>query len=138
MRRIIVWMSVSLDGIIEGPNRELDWHRVDEELHQHVNDELRTKGAFLHGRRTYELMAGFWPTADQDPAASATTREFAGIWREMPKVVYSRTLARAGVPLSVTPAANVIRRGSRVPAAEVRAGPGRPAAGATDGGRADG
>ena len=57
MRRIIVWMSISLDGFIEGPDRELDWHRVDEELHQHFNDELRTKGGFLDGRRTYELMA---------------------------------------------------------------------------------
>ncbi|WP_446215460.1 dihydrofolate reductase family protein [Micromonospora sp. IBHARD004] len=95
MRRIIVWMSISLDGFIEGPDRELDWHRVDEELHRHFNDELRTKGAFLDGRRTYELMAGFWPTADQDPAASAPTREFAAIWRDMPKIVYSRTLARA-------------------------------------------
>lgn len=95
MRRIIVWMSISLDGFIEGPDRELDWHRVDEELHQHFNDELRTEGGFLDGRRTYELMATFWPTADQDPTASGATREFAGIWRDMPKVVYSRTLAHA-------------------------------------------
>ncbi|MEU3456930.1 dihydrofolate reductase family protein [Micromonospora sp. NPDC006766] len=95
MRKVIVWMMVSLDGFFEGPKGDLSWHRVDEELHQHFNDELRTKGAFLDGRRTYELMAGFWPTADQDPQASATTREFAGIWREMPKIVYSRTLDRA-------------------------------------------
>ncbi|MFE9693771.1 dihydrofolate reductase family protein [Micromonospora sp. NPDC005806] len=95
MRKVIVWMSISLDGFIEGPGGELDWHRVDDELHQHFNDELRTKGAFLDGRRTYELMAAYWPTADQDPGASAPTREFAGIWRDMPKVVYSRTLDRA-------------------------------------------
>lgn len=95
MRKIILWMSVSLDGFFEGPDGDLGWHRVDEELHQHFNDELRRMGAFLDGRRTYELMAGFWPTADQDPGASAPMREFAGIWRNMPKVVYSRTLERA-------------------------------------------
>jgi dihydrofolate reductase len=40
-------------------------------------------------------MAAFWPTADRDPASTAPMAEFAGIWRDMPKVVYSRTLERA-------------------------------------------
>ena len=89
-------MSVSLDGYIEGPNRELDWHLVDDELHSHFNDYLATMGAFLNGRVTYELMAGFWPTADTDPASTRPMVEFARIWRDMPKIVYSRTLERAG------------------------------------------
>ena len=63
-------MSVSLDGFFEGPSRELDWQIVDEELHAHFNEWLAQVGAFLDGRVTFELMAGFWPTADQDPAAS--------------------------------------------------------------------
>ncbi len=41
-------------------------------------------------------MASFWPTADADPASSEPMVEFAGIWREMRKIVYSRTLERAG------------------------------------------
>ena len=85
-------MSVSLDGFFEGPDRELDWQIVDEELHAHFNEWLARAGAFLDGRVTYELMAGFWPTADQDPDASPVMAEFAGIWREMPKIVFSRTL----------------------------------------------
>ena len=40
-------------------------------------------------------MAAYWPTADADPAAAAPVREFAGIWRDMPKIVCSRTLDRA-------------------------------------------
>lgn len=95
MAKIVLMMSVSLDGFIEGPNRELDWHLVDEELHQHFNDELRQMGAFLEGRVTYELMAEFWPTADTDPASTGPEVEFAGIWRDMPKIVYSRTLESA-------------------------------------------
>jgi dihydrofolate reductase len=95
MRRVSYVMSVSLDGYLEGPDREIDWHRVDEELHQHFNDELATAGAFLDGRITYELMAGFWPFADEDAAASDVTKEFARIWRDMPKTVYSRTLRHA-------------------------------------------
>ncbi|MEU9147816.1 dihydrofolate reductase family protein [Streptomyces sp. NPDC048349] len=96
MRKIILMMSVSLDGFIEGPDRDIDWHVVDDELHQHFNDELRAMGGFLHGRVMYELMADFWPTADADPANAGPVAEFAGIWRDMPKYVYSRTLERAG------------------------------------------
>ena len=51
--------------------------------------------AFLDGRVTYELMAGYWPTADQDPSGTRPMKEFSKIWREMPKIVYSRTLESA-------------------------------------------
>jgi dihydrofolate reductase len=89
-------MSISLDGYIEGPNREIDWHRVDDELHYHFNEQLRGMGAFLSGRVTYELMAATWPTADTDPSSTKPMIEFARIWRDTPKIVYSRTLQRAG------------------------------------------
>ncbi|MER6787006.1 dihydrofolate reductase family protein [Streptomyces sp. NPDC000658] len=95
MRKIVLMMSTSLDGYIEGPDRDISWHRVDEELHRHFNTYVRGLGGMLSGRTTYELMAGYWPTADADPDASAVEAEFAGIWREMPKIVYSRTLERA-------------------------------------------
>jgi dihydrofolate reductase len=95
MRKIVVMMSLSVDGYMEGPNREIDWHHVDDELHRHFNERLAPMGAFLDGRVTYELMASYWPTADQDPQASEPVREFARIWREMPKIVYSRTLQHA-------------------------------------------
>ena len=96
MGKIVLMMSVSVDGFIEGPDREIDWHMVDDELHRHFNEQLGAMGAFLSGRVTYELMAGFWPTADQDPSSSEPMAEFARIWRDTPKVVYSRTLERAG------------------------------------------
>jgi len=50
MRNVIVMMSVSLDGFIEGPNGELDWHMVDDELHSQFNERLGAMGAFLYGR----------------------------------------------------------------------------------------
>ncbi len=95
MRRVILMMSLSLDGFFEGPAHELDWHLVDDELHGHFNEQLRPMGAFLHGRVTYELMAEFWPTADQDPSSTGPMVEFSRIWRDMPKIVYSRTLEAA-------------------------------------------
>jgi dihydrofolate reductase len=95
VRKIIFMMSVSVDGFFEGPNHELDWQTVDDELHRHFNQQLGAMGAFLDGRVTYELMAGFWPTADRDPSSTGPMVEFARIWRDMPKIVFSRTLERA-------------------------------------------
>lgn len=95
MRKIILMMSVSLDGFVEGPDAELDWHMVDDELHGHFNEELRGMSAFLNGRVTYEMMAAFWPTADTDPSSTRQMVEFAGIWRDMPKIVFSKSLQRA-------------------------------------------
>jgi dihydrofolate reductase len=92
MSKVVYWMTVSLDGFVEAPGHNIDWTAPDDELHQFANDEARTLGAFLHGRRMYELMSGYWPTADADPSASKIVVDFAHIWREKPKIVFSRTL----------------------------------------------
>jgi dihydrofolate reductase len=105
MSNVVVMMSVSVDGFMEGPGADIGWHRVDEELHQHFNDVLAGMSAFLGGRVTYELMAAYWPTADQDPASTPAEAEFARIWRDMPQVVYSRTLS----PESIGPNATLVR-----------------------------
>jgi dihydrofolate reductase len=88
--------SISLDGYFAGPNGELDWHDITLEIHEYFNAYLAKAGAFLEGRVTWQLMADYWPTADEAPDATETEKEFAAIWREMPKVVYSRTLESAG------------------------------------------
>ena len=95
MRKIILIMSVSLDGFFETVDRDISWHLVDDELLRHLNGQFRTMGAFMFGRVTHELMAGYWPAADQDPDISPELAEFARIWREMPKFVFSRTLTQA-------------------------------------------
>jgi dihydrofolate reductase len=111
VRKVIFFMSVSLDGFIEGPDGDLDWHMVDDEVHTHFNEELAAMGAFVNGRVTYDLMVRSWPTADTDPWSTEPMREFARIWRGMPKIVYSRsrdytdgnpTVLREVVPEQVT------------------------------------
>ncbi|MFH1474420.1 MAG: dihydrofolate reductase family protein, partial [Chloroflexota bacterium] len=96
MGGLIFSMSVSLDGFVETPTRSLDWVLVDEELHAFFNDEARAMGAFLYGRRMYQLMVDSWPAAEADPSATPAMREFARIWRDKPKVVFSRTLEEVG------------------------------------------
>jgi dihydrofolate reductase len=93
MRKLIYSMGVSLDGYIAGPDGEIDWSAPDEELHRFHNRQTRETGAHLYGRRLYEEML-YWETADQNPSASDVELEFARIWKEIPKIVFSTTLDR--------------------------------------------
>ena len=95
MSKLVYSLNVSLDGFAETTDHRLDWATVDDELHSWFNDQTRTMGASLYGRRMYELMAGYWPEADEDPAATDVERDFARIWKALPKIVFSRTLERA-------------------------------------------
>lgn len=92
MGKLIYLMNVSLDGYIETSDHSLDWTVIDQELHTWFNDQTRELDASLYGRRLYELMAAYWPTAESDPSATEAEREFARIWNAMPKIVFSSTL----------------------------------------------
>src|SRR5579872_5804575 len=96
-------MSVSLDGRVARPGGSLDWVAVDDEAHRLFNDDARAMSAFLMGRRMYELLQAYWPAADADPAAPEVIIDFARIWREKPKYVFSRTLE------SVDPTSTLMR-----------------------------
>ncbi|NHE56279.1 dihydrofolate reductase family protein [Cyclobacterium plantarum] len=94
MRKIIYAQMVSLDGYIEGPNGSLSWSAPGVELHKHFNDlylsgEIDTS---IYGRRLYDNMASYWPSVKEDGSASDVEKEFAGIWKQVPKLVYSKTL----------------------------------------------
>jgi dihydrofolate reductase len=91
-RAVTYSMGVSLDGYIVGPDGTFDWTAPDDEVFRFVNDEIQQIGVHLLGRRLYETML-YWETADQDPSLDAPMREWAAIWKGLPKVVFSRTLA---------------------------------------------
>jgi dihydrofolate reductase len=91
MRKVIYSMGVSLDGFIAGPNGEIDWSAPGEELHRFHNQQMREIGANLYGRRLYEVMT-YWETAQENPSAPEHELEFARIWKDVPKIVFSKTL----------------------------------------------
>ncbi|HET9382603.1 MAG TPA: dihydrofolate reductase family protein [Streptomyces sp.] len=91
MRSVTYSMGVSLDGYIVGPDGGFAWTAPDEEMFRFFTDELRGIGTHLMGRHLYETML-YWETADQDPSLDAMMREWAAIWKPLPKVVFSRTL----------------------------------------------
>jgi dihydrofolate reductase len=91
MRKVIYSMGVSLDGFIADRDGQVDWAAPDEELMRFHNEQTREIGAHVCGRGLYENML-VWETAEQtwsDPAAL----EFARIWKAIPKIVFSTTLA---------------------------------------------
>ena len=92
MRRLIFSMACSLDGYVAGPDGAGGWAAPDEELHRFHNQQARELGLHLLGRRLYEVMT-YWETAEErNPSAPEHALEFARIWRQLPKVVYSKTL----------------------------------------------
>jgi dihydrofolate reductase len=91
MRKMIVFIMVSLDGFFEGQNQELDWHNVDEEFQNFAIEQINAVDLLLFGRVTYELMSGFWPTPEAIKADPLTAEKM----NAMPKIVFSTTLRKA-------------------------------------------
>ena len=88
MRKVIVFLMVTLDGFFSGPNGEIDWHVVDEEFNDFANEQLASVDTLLFGRVTYQGMASYWPT----PIALANDPIIAHKMNTFPKIVFSRTL----------------------------------------------
>jgi len=61
MRKIFLFMMISLDGYFEGPGHDLSCHQVDAEFNEFAIAQLKTTGTLLFGHRTYDMMAAFWP-----------------------------------------------------------------------------
>lgn len=90
MAKLIYSSITSLDGYVADEDGNFDWAAPDEEVHAFVNDLERSVGTYLYGRRMYDVMSAWesMPVTEQ-PAA---VQDYAGIWREADKVVYSTTL----------------------------------------------
>jgi dihydrofolate reductase len=101
MRKVIYWVHTSVDGYIAGPNGEFDWPELTPELSAYSDDMSDRVGVFIYGRVVWDLMSSYWPTADQ-VSDHPHSLKFAPIWRETPKVVFSRTLKEAGWNTRVT------------------------------------
>jgi dihydrofolate reductase len=86
-----MWNMVTLDGFFEGPKPwDIDWHELvwGEELEQMSIEQTGSADLLLFGRRTYQGMAQYWPTAEAEG-------EVAGLMNSISKVVFSRTLDQA-------------------------------------------
>jgi dihydrofolate reductase len=92
MRKIISFMHISLDGFVAGPNGEMNWIKVDEEIFDHVGKRIGKGDMALYGRVTYDMMEGYWPTAGANPKASRHDIEHSKWYSQVQKVVLSKTM----------------------------------------------
>jgi dihydrofolate reductase len=92
MRKLSYGMNVTLDGYIAAPGDDIGWSGPSDELHQWWNDQVRASSLTLYGRKLWETMSSYWPTGDQQPDATPIGIEFARLWRDTPKVVFSSTI----------------------------------------------
>jgi dihydrofolate reductase len=92
MKRLGVLMHLSLDGLIAGPDGEIDWIKVDEELFDYVGTIVSQADTAIYGRVTYQMMEAYWPTAADNPKATKHDIEHSAWYKQVSKVVVSRTL----------------------------------------------
>jgi len=95
MRKVVLWVGMSLDGFTSGPNENLDWlvPLATTPEPQAFFRKLRQRiDTILVGRVNYEGFHGYWPAVQNDPKASADDRDISRWLDEVPKIVFSRTL----------------------------------------------
>lgn len=94
MRKVILFMHLSLDGFVCGPHDELDWATMnDDEIGKFLIPELqKTVDTILVGRVLYQGFEQYWPAVPQDPKAPSELVEFSYWMADTPKVVFSNTL----------------------------------------------
>jgi dihydrofolate reductase len=91
MNKLYLFMMVSLDGFFEGEKHDLSWHNVDAEFNEFAVKQLDETGTLVFGRRTYDLMADFWPSSTALQADPETATRMSSL----KKIVFSRTLESA-------------------------------------------
>lgn len=87
MRKLISYLFISLDGVVESPDRFLR-HDLYPELDLFINDTIAGQDAVLLGRKTYEDWSKFWPNSNIEP--------FATFINTVPKYVASKSLQTLG------------------------------------------
>lgn len=97
MRKVVFWINTTLDGYVAGPKGEMDWlfaHAVSDEGWARQHEVLSTVDTVLLGRSNYEGFHGYWPTVRQNPASSQNDVDFSNWLDAVPKIIFSRTLAK--------------------------------------------
>jgi len=108
MRKVISFMHITLDGFVSGPNGELNWAKVDQELFGYVGNRIKNGDTALYGRTTYQMMEGYWPTAGDKPNATKHDIEHSKWYNNVHKVVLSKTLQGSGKPNTTIISENLV------------------------------
>lgn len=97
MRSLVFFMHSSLDGFVAGTNGEMNWITVDDEIFDFVSTMTDQADTALYGRVTYQMMEAYWPTAGEKPNASKHDKEHSTWYKNVSKVVLSKTMNETGL-----------------------------------------
>ena len=92
MRSLVLFMHTSLDGFVAGPNGEMDWINVDDEMFEYAGKQTDMADTALYGRITYQMMESYWPTAADQPNATKHDIQHSRWYNSVTKIVISKTL----------------------------------------------
>ncbi|KAF2328193.1 dihydrofolate reductase family protein [Flavobacterium daemonense] len=110
MRKIISFMHISLDGFVAGPNGEMNWINVDEEIFDFVGKRISQTDTALYGRKTYQMMENYWPNAGNKPDASNHDIEHSKWYNGAHKIVLSKMLKDANLAKTTIISDNIADR----------------------------
>lgn len=103
-------MHITLDGFVAGPNGEMNWITVNQEIFDHVGQRIGTTDTALYGRVTYEMMEGYWPQAGNKPNASKHDIDHSKWYNSAHKIVLSKTLEGSDLPNTTIISDNLANR----------------------------
>ncbi|MFJ6199456.1 dihydrofolate reductase family protein [Micromonospora sp. NPDC092111] len=89
MRKIVVSMWITLDGFVAGPDDEMDWLLVDDQLQRYERKLVEDAGSLMLGRITHADFAGYWPLAARNPDEPDAVRGYAQRLDALEKIVVS-------------------------------------------------
>jgi dihydrofolate reductase len=95
MKKIVLSLHTTLDGFVAGPNGEMDWIKLDDELFDLVATFTNEADTALYGRVTYQMMQSYWPTAADKPNATKHDIEHSTWYNRVDKIVISKTMKDA-------------------------------------------
>jgi dihydrofolate reductase len=98
MRNVILLAHISLDGFMAGPNGDMSFITMDDEIADHVYPLIDSVDTAVYGRKTYQMMDGYWPSLVDSDEAGARERKHARWYTSVSKMVASRTLPAASHP----------------------------------------
>ena len=98
MGKIVLFMHTTLDGFVAGPNGEMDWIKVDDEIFDYAGNNTDNADTALYGRVTYQMMEGYWPTAADQPAATAHDIKHSNWYNRVTKVILSGSMKGQSFP----------------------------------------
>ena len=98
MRKLVVFMHITLDGFVAGSKGEMDWINIGDEVFEYAGKQTDLADTALYGKNTFLMMNSYWPSAANRPDVSNHDVQHSNWYNQVDKVVLSTTLKEKDYP----------------------------------------